>query len=157
MSVHSNETSGRTKATPQRARSGNCDGMTLVEVLIAMGLVTLLCGGLYGMTIQARRFAEHSRIAVEARSLARERMEEIVSIGRENLSQPSSTLLQPGTYGSSLGPTFVVRSPRVIWHNADRSVSSVSNGVYAEVHVDVAFRSPATRQMLTNTYSTIVH
>lgn len=113
-------------------------GVTLLEVCVAMALTTLMCVGLYAVGLQARKFAEHSRVATEARSLAKQRLEEMISAGLANLVKPTCTLTAPITNQSSLGYTLV-RRPRIVWHAADGSVVAASNAIYAEVHVDVTY------------------
>ena len=130
-------------------------GMTLVEVCVAMALTTLMSLGLYAVGLQARKFAEHNRLATEVRSLAKERLEEMISVGMANLAKPTCTLTATDTNTSSLG-YVLVRQPRIAWHAADGSVVAASNGVYAELHVDVTYNSPMLKGQMTDTYSTIV-
>jgi len=134
---------------------GSRSGMTLVEVCVAMALTTLMSLGLYATGLQARKFAEHNRLATEVRSLAKERLEEMVSVGMANLAKPTCTLTAADTNESSLG-YVLVREPRIAWHAADGSVVAVSNAVYAELHVDVTYNSPMLKGQGTDTYSTIV-
>lgn len=132
-------------------------GMTLVEVCVTMALTILMTLGLYAVGLQARKFAEHNRLATEARSLAKERLEEMVSVGMANLVKPTCMLIAADTNESSLG-YVLVREPRIVWHTADGSVCAISSAVYAayaELHVDVTYNSPLKGQ-LTDTYSTIV-
>lgn len=130
-------------------------GMTLVEVVISMGLVAVLCSGLYAVGLNARRFAEHNRLATEARSLAKERMEEMYAIGAANLIKPGCTLASSDTNTSSTGYA-IVRRPRLVWHAADGSLASSELARYAEVHVDVAYQSPLVKRQVTNSYVMIV-
>ncbi len=130
-------------------------GMTLVEVLIAMAITAGLCLGLYEVGWKARRYAEYSRVATEARALAKEKLEEIISYDFESLSQPSCLLWNADTNTSSLGIP-IQRRPQVVWHAADKAVVGVSSGVYAEVHVAVSFLSPLGTQMTTNTFSILI-
>lgn len=130
-------------------------GFTLVEVVIAMALTALLCGGLYTLGLKARRFAEHNRIATEARTLGKERLEEIISVGLENLLKPSCLLMNTDTNISSLGYP-IIRMAQVSWHAADRTVVSVTNSVYAEFHQQVSYYSPLLNKQITDTYSSII-
>ena len=129
--------------------------MTLIEVVIAMGLLALLCSGLYVVGLNARRFAEHNRLATEARSLAKERMEEIVAIGAGNLAKSGCTLVNGDTNTSSTG-YYIVRHPHLVWHAADGSVVGSDLARYAEVRVDVTYRSPLIKQPITDSYVMIV-
>lgn len=130
-------------------------GMSLIEVVVAMALTVLLCGGLFGIGLKARRFAEHGRVAIEARTLAKQKLEEIVGDGRINIAQPTYMLVAADTNVSSRGYP-IVRRPYVIWHAADGATVGVSSGVYAEVHVDVSFWTPLYDHSVTNSFSMIV-
>ena len=129
--------------------------MTLIEVLIAMAIAALICAGLFPVGLTVRRFAEHSRLASEARLLAKERLEEMISVGRLNLALPSCTLSMRSTNLSSQGYS-IVQQPQIVWHAADRTVVDATAAVYAEAHVDVTYRSPLLKRPSTDTYSTII-
>ncbi len=101
------------------------------------------------------RYAEYSRVATEARSLAKEKLEEIFSYGFESLQSGGNLLWNGDTTVSSLGYT-IARQPRVTWHAADQSVVAVDDSIYAEVHVDVVFLSPLWGAPMTNTFSILV-
>jgi hypothetical protein len=115
----------------------------------------LLCGGLYSLGLKARHFAEHNRISTEARTLGKERLEELISVRRAGLSKPSCLLLNTDTNISSLGYQ-IIRSAQVSWHAADRSIVSATNSVYAEVHQQVSYFSPLLNHQITDSYSTII-
>jgi len=129
--------------------------MTLVEVTIAMALTAMISGGLYAVGLEARKLTEHNRVATEARSLAKERLEEMISVGSLNLAKPTCMLANADTNQSLHGYT-IVRQPRVVWHAVDGSVVATSNAVYAEVHVDVSYESRITKGQISDTYSTIL-
>jgi Tfp pilus assembly protein PilV len=129
--------------------------MTLVEVVIAMALITMVIGGLYAVGLKSIRFTEHNRLATEARGMAKERLEDIIAVGMANLANTSCTLTNRSTNLTSRGDV-VVRQPRVAWHAADGSVTNLSAAVYAEAHVDVSFRSQLSIGIVTDTYSSIV-
>lgn len=130
-------------------------GYTLVEVMIAMVFTAVICIGLFEVGWRAKRYAEYSRVATEARCLAKEKLEEINSHTFLSLSQPECSLWNADTTTSSLGYT-IARQPRVVWHNANKSVVGVASSLYAEVHVDVSFISPLWGRKMTNSYSLIV-
>jgi len=130
-------------------------GLTLIEVVIGMALAVLLCLGLISVSLKTQHFSEYSRLATEARSLAKERMEDIMAAGFDTLKNPSYSLLLPDTNTSSLGYP-IVRDTHVVWHMGDGSITSAETGTYAEVHVDVSYMSPLTGRGATNTYSMIV-
>ena len=130
-------------------------GISLIEVVIAMALAALICAGLFPVGLKARQFAEHSRLATEARLLAKERLEEMISFGRLNLAKPSCTLTITSTNLSSQGYS-IARQPRIVWHAADGGVVAATAGVYVEAHVDVKYQSPLLKQPSTDTYSTII-
>jgi len=130
-------------------------GMTLVEVSIAMGLVCLLCAGLYSAGIMIRRIGEKNRLATEARSLAKERIEEMIAYGFENITKPSCQLLETNTLISARGYR-ITRTPHVIWHTADTRITTRDAADYAEVHVDVAFISPVSKHSISDRFSTLI-
>jgi len=130
-------------------------GTTLVEVLVAASLVLLLGAGLIALGLSARRLAEYSRVATEARSLGRERLEAMVSLGKENLALSSCSLLNADTNASSSGYP-IVRRTRVVLHGGDGSVVGISSNAYAEIHVDVVFPSVLSKRQATNTYSMLL-
>ena len=129
-------------------------GMTLVEVMIAMAVAGAICAGFFEVGWKARRYAEYARLSNEARSLAKERMEEILSYSFEDLAKPSCTLWNSDTNLSSSG-FAITRKPRAIWHTSDQNVSCASSSVYAEVHIDVVFASPLWGGSMTNSFGTI--
>lgn len=144
--------SGKASLTHQSAR---CSGMTLIEVCVALALTVFMTMGLFSAGLQVRRFSEHNRLATEARSLAMERIEEIIAVGRVNLAKDTLTLVNASATPSSLGYS-IVRQPRVTWHAADGSVVA-NNGAYAEVSVNVSYTSPITGETVVDSYSTIIN
>jgi type II secretory pathway pseudopilin PulG len=132
------------------------NGFTLIEVTLAMALTAMICIGVIAVGLKGRRFTEHSRIASEARSLAKERLEEMVTIGCDTLALPTCMLLQADTNLSTFG-SVVLRHPRVGWHAADRSLTNAAAADYAELHVDVVYISPLLGRSVTDTLSTIVY
>ncbi len=129
-------------------------GMTLAEVMIALVIVMGTSAGLYEMGSMARRTAEYARLATEARSRAKEQLEEIISYKILDLKQPSFQWKSETNF-SAMGYD-IVRTPRVLWHAADTTLVGISSGVYAEVHIDVVFRPPLWKSQVTNTYSMIL-
>jgi len=120
-------------------------GMSLIEVTVAMGLTALMCGGLYALGLNIRRVGEKYRLSTEAQSFAKERLEEIIAYGLDNIKLPSCTLLKTTTTKSSLGYT-ITRKPRIIWHAADQSVvDDPADAAYAEVHIEVTDTSPVAK------------
>jgi type II secretory pathway pseudopilin PulG len=136
---------------------GSRDGMTLVEVVIAVSFITVMCAGLFSVGVKSRSFAEHNRLATEARCLAKERLEEAISMGFENLIKPSCLIFNADTNMSLSSPYYPVRrQPRVAWHKADGTVCASTNAAYAEVHVEVTYDSPLRKCQVTDTYTTLV-
>ena len=136
----------------------NKGGMTLIEVLIAMGVVSLVCGGIYSAGIAIQRLAQTNRITAEAQAFAREGMEEIIARGYGFLAGGGG---QEGTLISNAGHHHVdlLRTVDVIWHGADRSINStplLTEGSYAEVHVDVRYQVPGTPRFSTTRFSGIL-
>jgi Tfp pilus assembly protein PilV len=130
-------------------------GMTLVEVAIALSLTVMMCGGVYTLSVKAQQFAEHNRVATEAHSLAKERMEEIVSYGAANLDAVTFALARSDTNESSTGWS-IVRQPVVAWHAADGSSASAADAAYAEVLVRVTYTSPLTKRTTTDALCMLV-
>lgn len=141
---------------PIMRRPQRCTGMTLVEVTIAMAVTTLMSAGIFSVALKTRAFAEHNRAATEARTLARERMEEMIAVGLEGLASPSCTLTQTTTNRTSLG-TMIVRTPHVVWHAQDDAITNAEDAVYAEIHVDVAYHSPLQKTEVTDVYASLLH
>ncbi len=134
---------------------GSARGLTLVEVCIALALTAMMCAGLYGVGMKARRFAETDRVVVEARALAKERLEEMRYAGRQNLGSTSCTYIATSTNATTRGYPVVVR-PRLTWHAADGSVTQFVEAVYVEVHVDAVYHSPLYGRQTTDTYSMVI-
>lgn len=126
-----------------------------MEVLIAMLFASGLCLGLYQVGWQARRYSEYARLATEARAYAKEKLEEISSFPVDDLRN-SAYFLKVETNYSAIGAA-IVRQPRFVWHDANGAVTNLTNAVYAEVHVDVMFRSQLWQALVTNSFSTIVN
>jgi type II secretory pathway pseudopilin PulG len=133
-----------------------CQGMTLIEVVIATALALLLSIGLLAVGLRIQHLGEYSRCATEARALAKERLEEVISMGIDNLRSGSMTVLQSDT-NSSLRGYPILRETRIVWHAGNGSISTNPlNAAYAEVHADVIFWSTLNEKNTTNTYSMIV-
>jgi len=138
------------RAEPSRS------GMTLSEVMVSMTLVAMLAGGLMMMGMRARALVEHNRLVTEARSLAKERVEEMLSLGVGELLKPSCTVTNQDVMLSSQGHQ-IFRRPIIIWHAADFSiVTDPDDAAYLEAHVHVSFMSPNNHKMYTDGYGVIL-
>lgn len=133
----------------------NNSGMTVVEVMVALLLTGLLCVGVIALTRQVRRAAEHNRCATEARALGKERLEEILALGRPGLMQTNTVLMRPDTNTTTTG-FQVTRRTRVVWHAVNGAITTALDSAYAEVHVDVGFWSPLRNRSVSNTFSMLV-
>ncbi len=149
------DVTGQRDSRAKQARRSRRSGLTLIEVVVAIALIALMSVGLLGVGLRARRFSETDRLATEARALARERMEELVAIGRARLAQETCTLLNSDSTMSTFDRP-IVRVPRLVWHAGDGSVVAAAAAAYAEVHVDVIYTSPLAGRAVTNTYSTLI-
>lgn len=147
------QSDGQLKAGASRVRRS--EGMTLVEVMVAIALVGLMCGGLFTLGLNVRSRSETNRIATEARALAKQRLEEMIGAGRANLAKSSCTLFNVDTNFSSLGYP-VVRTPIVVWHSSGGAITTATDAVYAEVHVAVTYKSPSYKKNFTDTYSMVI-
>lgn len=142
----------RTQTSARAGQPSREEGLTLVEAAIALGVLSLLCAGVMLVSLHARRFAEHSRVATEAQALAKERLEDMLAIGCERLRE---TTWNADTNRSSLGQQ-IIRQPRIVWHTGDKAVSGASTSLYAEVHIDMIFPTPLVKSPITNTFSMII-
>lgn len=131
-------------------------GLTLIEVMIALGVLGLLFGGLISCGLTALRMAEYLRVSTEARTFGKEALESMVAVGRDTLGQSEFTLLHPATNYSSLDQPLV-RTVRLVWHNADGSIATASSNAYVEAHVDVTFYSPLNKLPKLTTVSGLIH
>jgi prepilin-type N-terminal cleavage/methylation domain-containing protein len=129
-------------------------GMTLIEVVIAMALVALACGGLYAVGIKARQFAEHNRLANEARSLAKEQLEYMIACGATALARNPTDVRCDTNYSSLNYP--IVRQPSLVWHAADGAVVTSTNAAYVEARVNVTYTSPLMKNQRTDSFSMLV-
>lgn len=154
MSLKTTETRMKT-ASESAAPYNHRDGMTLIEVLVASVLVVLMGLGLFALGLNAQRMGEYSRCATEARGLANERMEELVSQGIEGLRSASLVYLRPDT-NTSLRGYPIMRSTRLVWRLGNGTITNSTDGCYAEAHVDIVFWSPLVGRNTTNTYSTLI-
>jgi prepilin-type N-terminal cleavage/methylation domain-containing protein len=142
------------KATP--LSRDECQGMTLIEVVIATALALLLSVGLLAVGLRIQRLGEYSRCATEARALAKERLEGIISMSLDNLRSGSMTMLQSDTNSSLRGYPILLQT-RLVWHAGNGSVwTNPLNAAYAEVHTDIIFWSALNEKNMTNTYSMII-
>lgn len=144
------------RCSGQKEKKDNCSGFTMVEVSIAMALVVLMSAGLYAMGMQVRRSANRNRLATEARAFAKERLEEIVATGLENLAKPNVPLLEASQLTSATH-YVITQTPRVVWHAADGSTVAAADADYAEVYVDVSYRSQHTSRTVTDTYAILIN
>ncbi len=137
------------------SRRKNSSGFTLVEVMVATTLLTLLGMGLISSGIAVLRMTQYMRISTEARAMAMERMEELVNGGRVRLAESSYAALQPQTNTATLGHPMV-RRVEVYWHTASGAPATAASNAYAEVHVDVEYYEPIRQRTKTDTFSVIV-
>ena len=135
------------------------DGFTLIETIIATGLVALVAGSLYAGGIGLLKLSAINKLTIEARALGVQKLEEIVAGGFNNMLSDEFTPLQTQTNFLSYVNTYntVIRRATVIGHAMDRSVvASLSDSDYLEVHVEVMYQSPFSGVVMTNRFSTLV-
>jgi prepilin-type N-terminal cleavage/methylation domain-containing protein len=130
-------------------------GLTLIEVVIAIALVVMMSAGMIAVVSKAQSYSQYTRMATEARTLAKDRIERIVGGGFDRLKAAGYDQMLTDTNLSSLGYPLV-RSTYVVWHAADGSVAASTNATYAEVHVDIRFLSPLSKRLETNTLAMLV-
>jgi prepilin-type N-terminal cleavage/methylation domain-containing protein len=138
-----------------RKTAARCDGgFTLVEVVIAVALVVMLAAGLYGTGSMVMRMTHFNRMALEARALGTQMIEEIAarSIADIAIQVPFANRTNRLQYGEQ-----VVRSVQVIGHDASHGVvTNLAKSAYLELHVRAVYVSPLTRSYVTNAFSTLV-
>jgi prepilin-type N-terminal cleavage/methylation domain-containing protein len=140
----------RTSANPANPRAA----FTLVEVMIAIALVTLMSAALYGTGLMLLRLTHFNRVSLEARALGIQLLEEISA---ESLPELAMMIPFPERTNRLQYGEQVVRSVTIIGHAADRQViTNVAASAYAEVHVHAAYRSPLSGRIVTNSFSTLV-
>lgn len=136
-------------------RRGGCEGMTLVEVMIAMGILGIMLGGLLYCVISAQRMGEYLRESTEARAWAKACMELLTAAGRDRIGQPGYQEVQMVTnYTSADHP--MIRNVRMHWHDGNGQAASADSNEYVEVHVDTVFYSAVAGGMSTTTVSGII-
>lgn len=129
-------------------------GFTLVEVMVALALFGILATGLYATGLLTMRITAFNRVALEARALGIQMLEEIASEGRVNIAMqaPYSEVTNRLLYGEE-----VVRGAVIIGHAGDRSVATnLASSAYVECHIYARYLSPLTRSHVTNWFSTLV-
>lgn len=139
--------------TDQRRRS--CAGVTLIEVITAAAMLSILSAGLFGAGTAVSRVSQYLRITAEARAVAKERIETLTAGGRFPMTQGTYQALNTTTNNLSLGHP-AIRRVQVLWHSADGGLASAESNAYAEVHVDVEYFQPLSREMTTDSYSVLI-
>jgi prepilin-type N-terminal cleavage/methylation domain-containing protein len=139
----------------KQSKRQSCAGMTLIEVMTAAALLSLLSAGLFGAGIAVLRVSQFLRVTAEARAMAKERMETLTAGGRFRMTQGTYEALNTTTNTVTLDhPT--VRRVQVLWHDADGNPAGPGSNAYAEIHVDVEYFQPLSREMRTDSYSVLV-
>lgn len=129
--------------------------MTLVEVMVAMGILGIMLGGLFYCVIMAQRMGEYLRESTEARAWSKACLELLTAAGRDRIGQPGFQEVQTVTnYTSAHRP--MVRSVRLMWHDGDGQTASAASNEYVEAHVDTVFYSAIAGGMATTTVSGII-
>jgi prepilin-type N-terminal cleavage/methylation domain-containing protein len=131
-------------------------GLTLIEVMTAIALLTIVLGGLVYCGSAAMRMADLIRLTTEARGLAKMRMEELAGATRAQLAEASFAALRPATNLSTINYPVVVQT-RLSWHLASGAGATAASNDYAEVFVDVLYDSPVTRRRQVNTLPGLIH
>ena len=135
-----------------RRKSGH-SGMTLIEVVIAMGLLAVVIAGLYACGLTVMKMRLYNSISSESRALGIQKLEEVAANGFDNIIQ--QVPFNPQTnYLADKYP--VVRQVEVTGHTTNRMVTNLADSAYLEVHVHVAYYSPLSGRAITDCYSTIV-
>lgn len=135
-----------------------CSGMTLVEVVIAMALFTMVCAGIYGAGISTLRLTQTNRIMTEAHAYAKQGIEFIITAGydaiRGGAIPPATNIVDVATHSVT-----IIRTTEPVWHASDGTVVTNETGVadgYAEVYVHARFQVPGTDRMARTSISTVL-
>ena len=131
-------------------------GVTLIEVMTAIVLLTMVLGSLVFCGTAAMRMADLIRLTTEARGLAKMRMEELAGATRSQLAESTFAALLPVTNLSTINYPVVVQT-RLVWHLASGAIATAASNDYAEVFVDALYDSPVTRRPLVNTLPGLIH
>ncbi len=139
----------KTVTQPSASRTGTA-GMTLIEVLMAVAIISLMAAAIYLGGFAVLRHAQSVTIVTAANLYAKEGLEEVASYGYDNLrggNLPSQEIMaNPETHNVAL-----VRNVNVIWHAPDGSTNSVGLDLgYAEAIARVTW------QIRSNTASVVI-
>ena len=148
------------RADMKAGKKVSCEGFTLVEVVIASALLTLMAGGMYAGAIMAMRLIRFNAVSTEARALASQKLDETVALGFDGVvlgtpfpAQTNRILHTPlKTDGID-----VVREIAVIGHTEDHHIATnLASSSYLECHVDVTYVSPLNKRTRTDSISTLI-
>ncbi len=150
--------------SPQPTMSGKsakrhrCSGMTLVEVVIAMALFTMVSAGIYSAGLATLRLTQTNRLMAEAHTIAKQGIEAVVAAGynpvRGGYVPPITNIVDTATH-----QVTIVRTTGVILHAANGSVITTPPGTmdgYAEIHVQASFAVPGSDRTAQTTLSTVL-
>ena len=137
-----------------RRKSGH-RGMTLVEVVIAMGLLAVVIAGLYACGLTVMKMRLYNSITSESRDLGIQKLEEVAAVGFDNIVKTNPATKTETNLLADKYP--VVRQVDFTGHTKNRTVEPIlTNSAYLEVHVLVSYYSPFSGRAVTDSYSTIV-
>ena len=141
---------------PSISRTGR-EGTTLVEVLMAVVIISIMAAAIYSGGFAVLRHAQSVTIVTAANLYAKEGLEEVVATGYDTLSGGSPveqvTMVNPETHHVDL-----VRNIDVIWHEPDGSTNSVPvEGGYAEVIARVSWQVPRSSNTASVALSSLLH
>lgn len=141
--------------TRSRSTRKRCSGVTLIENVIAMGIIGVSTAGLYSSGILGVKNSVNQVDVVAARSMAMQKVEEIKSAGFDGilLQNPyENELIQirPGY--------FVGRRVAIFGHDATGTIEDeITESDYLEVVVLVSYYSTASGSHLTDSFSTLIN
>jgi len=136
-------------------RTKRKSGFTLVEVMIASVTLVIVSGGLYFGATQAIQLTRMTLLCTQARSLGVQRMEELVSLGKDGIIAQQQNFVTQTNWVQ--GPYMVVRNVDIVGHAQNRSVvSNLADALYLEVHVDMTYKHPRATNWVTDSFSTLV-
>lgn len=146
------------KTLANKAKRTSCEGMTLIEVVIAMVLSVFVAGSIYAAGISVLRLSQTNRIMTEAHAFTKEGIESILAAGYDAF-RGGHVPAQTNLVDTATHRVEIVRTTETIWHRPDGSVLTGANGVdngYAEITVTSSFRAPGTTKRTGSSLSAVL-
>ncbi len=143
----------------QKPSSG--DGFSMVQLLVALALLSIMAAGMYSAGIQALTMIKSNKMLTAAQGFATQKLEELSAAGFDGVvAQYGDTegwYSEPEPLSSENGKFMMMRTVALIGYDASGTmVMDVNDAVYLQVSVGVGYVSPFTRGTNVISFSTIV-